>query len=145
MSKTARRRTIREDGPHPVDMYVGQRLRQRRVMLGLSQTALGDKIGVSFQQLQKFEKGVNRMGSSRLYQMATALDVPVSYFFDGLNEAEISNENTPPKKDSKKGKPPMKRETLQLVRSYYQIRCGDVRANLMTLIRSLSDAGTKDD
>ncbi len=108
-------------------------------MLGLSQTALGDKIGVSFQQLQKFEKGMNRMGSSRLYQVATALDVPVSYFFEGLNEADISSGNKPDDRAAKKGKPPMKRETLQLVRSYYQIRNGDVRANLMTLIESLAD------
>lgn len=135
MASATRRRTIREDGPHPVDVHVGQRLRQRRVMLGLSQTALGDKIGVSFQQLQKFEKGVNRMGSSRLFQVATALDVPVSYFFEGLDDHNVSNENQP---NGGSGKPPLKRETLQLVRSYYQIRNPDVRSNLMTLIRSLA-------
>lgn len=138
MASAARRRTIREDGPHPVDVHVGQRLRQRRVMLGLSQTALGDKIGVSFQQLQKFEKGVNRMGSSRLFQVATALDVPVSYFFEGLDDQNVSNENQPDQAKSGGGKPPLKRETLQLVRSYYQIRSPEVRSNLMTLIRSLT-------
>lgn len=139
MAPAARRRTIREDGPHPVDVHVGQRLRQRRVMLGLSQTTLGDKIGVSFQQLQKFEKGVNRMGSSRLFQVATALDVPVSYFFEGLDDQNVSNENEPGgASEAGSSKPPLKRETLQLVRSYYQIRNPDIRSNLMTLIRSLA-------
>ena len=67
--------------------HVGQQIRARRVMAGLSQTALGDALGVSFQQIQKYEKGSNRVGSSNLYAIAQALDVPIAAFFDGLDDA----------------------------------------------------------
>ncbi len=69
---------------HPVDMHVGLRMRQRRALLGMSQTALGNSVGLTFQQVQKYERGSNRMGSSRLYEFAKVLDVPVSYFFDEM-------------------------------------------------------------
>src|SRR5687768_17771961 len=67
--------------PNPTDVYVGSRVRLRRKMLGLSQEKLGDKLGITFQQIQKYEKGTNRVGASRLEAMSAALDVPVSYFF----------------------------------------------------------------
>lgn len=70
-------------GPHPIDVHVGQRVRARRKMLGMSQTQLGVQLGVTFQQVQKYERGTNRIGSSRLFQMSTTLDVPVAYFFEG--------------------------------------------------------------
>lgn len=71
--------------PHPTDVYVGRRVREARVAKGMSQTDLGDQLGVSFQQVQKYEKGTNRIGASRLLQTAVALSVPVEYFFDGLD------------------------------------------------------------
>lgn len=74
--------------PNPVDIYVGSKLRERRTLLGISQNKLGDLIGVTFQQIQKYEKGSNRMGASRLYQIAKVLLIPVSYFFEGYEEAE---------------------------------------------------------
>ena len=67
--------------PEPVDRHVGSRVRMRRLMLGMSQTSLADKLGLSFQQVQKYEKGKNRMGSSRLQQIANILQVPVTFFF----------------------------------------------------------------
>ena len=70
--------------PHPVDVTVGNRIREFRIRKGLSQQALGDQVGVSFQQVQKYERGTNRMGSSRLIQVADVLDVPVATFFEGL-------------------------------------------------------------
>lgn len=73
--------------PHPVDVTVGNRVREMRIRKGLSQQALGEQVGVSFQQIQKYERGTNRMGSSRLVQIADVLDVPVSSFFDGLGKA----------------------------------------------------------
>ena len=73
--------------PHPVDVTVGNRVRELRIRRGLSQQALGEKVGVSFQQIQKYERGTNRMGSSRLVQIADVLDVPVASFFDGLGKA----------------------------------------------------------
>jgi transcriptional regulator with XRE-family HTH domain len=72
--------------PHPVDVTVGNRVREFRIRKGLSQQVLGEQVGVSFQQVQKYERGTNRMGSSRLIQIADVLDVPVSSFFEGLGK-----------------------------------------------------------
>ena len=69
---------------HPVDVHVGARMRQRRTLLGMSQEKLGTAVGLTFQQIQKYESGSNRIGSSRLYEFAKVLDVPVSYFFDEM-------------------------------------------------------------
>ena len=69
---------------HAVDVHVGRRLRQRRTLLGMSQTKLGEAVGLTFQQIQKYERGSNRMGSSRLFEFAKVLDVPVPYFFDEM-------------------------------------------------------------
>ena len=69
--------------PNPVDQYVGSRVRMRRLMLGMSQEKLGENLGITFQQIQKYEKGTNRIGASRLQQIAQVLQVPVSFFFEG--------------------------------------------------------------
>lgn len=74
--------------PHPTDVHVGRRVREARVAKGMSQTDLGNSLGVSFQQVQKYEKGTNRIGASRLLQTSKSLSVPVEYFFDGLDEVE---------------------------------------------------------
>ena len=73
-------------GPNPIDIHVGSRVRMRRTLLGMTQTGLGDAIGLTFQQVQKYERGLNRIGSSRLYDLARVLDVPVSFFFDDMPE-----------------------------------------------------------
>ena len=79
--------------PSPTDRHVGARVRMRRMMLGMSQTKLGDAVGLTFQQVQKYEKGTNRIGASRLQQIAYILQVPVSFFFEGLPlAAEASSE-----------------------------------------------------
>ena len=72
--------------PDPIDVYVGGRVRMRRTLLGMSQGRLGDGLGLTFQQVQKYERGANRIGSSRLYRLSRLLDVPVSFFFDELPE-----------------------------------------------------------
>ena len=79
-----RRRTIKDDGPDPIDKYVGSRVRARRVGLRISQTKLGDAIGVTFQQVQKYENGTNKIGASNLYKMSKSLGVEVAYFYDGV-------------------------------------------------------------
>ena len=71
--------------PNPIDMHVGARVKARRKVLGLSQERLGECLGVSFQQIQKYEKGTNRMGASRLHEISIALQIPIEFFFDGLN------------------------------------------------------------
>jgi transcriptional regulator with XRE-family HTH domain len=74
--------------PNPVDRYVGSRVRMRRMMLGLSQEKLGEALGLTFQQVQKYEKGVNRIGASRLQHLATVLHVPVSFFFETASQTD---------------------------------------------------------
>src|ERR687896_162580 len=75
--------------PNPIDVHVGKRLRLRRTLLGMSQERLGELLGLTFQQVQKYERGVNRIGSSRLYELGQILDVPVSFFFDDMPEEQL--------------------------------------------------------
>ncbi len=126
------RHIITKDGPHPIDVHVGSRVRLRRTLLGLSQTQLGEKLGLTFQQIQKYERGANRISASRLYQMTRILDVPVSYFFDGLDEgAEVSSP----------GDILVKRETLNFVRAYYRIGDPAAREGLRKLIHAMANLG----
>ena len=127
-----RRKTIAEDGPDPVDVHVGQRLRQRRTLLGMSQERLAQAFGVSFQQVQKYERGANRISASRLHLLTKILDVPVTYFFEGLPTVDADAE------DSSAGDDRMaNRETLELVRAYYKIPNPNIRKRLVDLARSL--------
>ncbi|PHR60770.1 MAG: transcriptional regulator [Robiginitomaculum sp.] len=85
--------------PNPVDIHVGTRVRLRRQLLKMSQEKLGDQLGVTFQQVQKYERGTNRVGASRLWRMAQVLDVPVSFFYDGLGDgadAEFAEDDQTP-------------------------------------------------
>src|ERR1700722_3677384 len=79
-----RRRRRKSDKPNPIDVHVGSRVRLRRTLLGMSQEKLGNAIGLTFQQVQKYERGANRIGASRLYDLSHVLDVPVSYFFEEM-------------------------------------------------------------
>lgn len=123
--------------PNPTDVYVGSRVRMRRKMLGLSQEKLGEKLGITFQQIQKYEKGTNRVGASRLQAMATALEVPVSYFFpdavasqgDGLQE-----EGATFMMDFLSTT-----EGLELSRAFVRIRDAKVRRKVLELVRALGD------
>ncbi len=83
---TVPRHIATKDGPHPIDIHVGSRVKLRRTLLGLSQTALGDTLGLTFQQVQKYERGINRISASKLWMLTQILDVPVSFFFDGVDE-----------------------------------------------------------
>ena len=116
---------------HPVDIHVGQRVRQRRWMVGMTQQQLGEKVGIKFQQIQKYETGTNRISASRLWDISTALDVPVAFFFEGMSD-EASNDT---------GKPAdfmADKEALDLVRTYYAIPEYQ-RRRLFELARVLSD------
>lgn len=83
-----KRREAKTDGPHPIDIHVGARVKLRRMILGMSQDLLGKSLGLTFQQIQKYEKGANRIGASRLFELSRLLDVPISYFYDDYNGAE---------------------------------------------------------
>ena len=116
---------------HPVDVHVGKRIRHRRWTIGITQQQLAEKVGIKFQQIQKYETGMNRVSASRLWDISEVLGVPVAFFFEGLD-----------------GKPPAAddaqdiladKEALQLVRSYYAIPEAQ-RRRLFDLARVLSDA-----
>lgn len=128
---------------HPVDVHVGSRVRMRRTLLGLSQTKLGEAIGLTFQQVQKYERGANRIGSSRLFELSQVLDVPVSFFFDEmLPEVETSVKDGEAARHAvakPNGKDPVsKRETLELVRNYYRVGDPRVRKRIFELVKSIS-------
>ena len=124
--------------PDPVDAHVGSRVRLRRTLLGMSQEKLGNAVGLTFQQIQKYERGLNRIGSSRLYQFCKVLDVPVSFFFDempgdmgtqpslaGQVEQAVHDENM------------SRRETLELVRAYYKIDDRNTRKRVYELVKAI--------
>ncbi len=137
--------------PSPVDVHVGARLRVRRTLLGMTQTKLGDRLGVSFQQMQKYEKGTNRISSSRLYDLARVLDVPIEFFFDDMHTAVAASSPAAKRPGGAKEPPsyephPMhKRETLELVRAYYKIEDANVRNRLRELTKALGAAASTSD
>lgn len=121
---------------HPVDVYVGKRVRQRRWMVGFSQQQLGEAVGIKFQQIQKYETGMNRISASRLWDIADALDVPIMFFFEGY-DASASDDNAQ-NKIGGQGDLLADKEALELVRSYYAIP-ENQRRKLFDLARVLSD------
>jgi transcriptional regulator with XRE-family HTH domain len=131
--------------PNPVDVHVGGRVRLRRTLLGLSQEKLGEAVGLTFQQIQKYERGANRIGASRLFEFSRILEVPVSFFFDDMPEGQTvvdgriawglaEQPQTPLEPD-----PLTRRETLELVRAYYRIGDPSVRRRLFELTKSLGN------
>ncbi len=128
------------DGPNPIDVHVGRRMRLRRTLLGMTQGMLGEGIGLTFQQVQKYERGSTRVGASRLFDLARVLDVPVSFFFDDMSE-DLAVRLPGQSKDEAEdvGPNPMaERETLELVRAYYKIQDASVRKHIVKLVRSLA-------
>ena len=123
---------------HPVDEYVGKRVRQRRWMVGFSQQQLGEAVGIKFQQIQKYETGMNRISASRLWDIAETLGVPVTFFFDGYDEVSIET-SAAEAKASGQGDLLADKEALELVRLYYAIP-ENQRRKLFDLARVLSDA-----
>jgi transcriptional regulator with XRE-family HTH domain len=120
---------------HPVDVHVGKRIRHRRWAIGTTQSHLAEAVGIKFQQVQKYETGANRVSASRLWDIAAALGVPVSYFFEGMEQAAVMGA---PSADM----PPdvlADREALELLRSYYGIPEAQ-RRRLFDLARVLSEA-----
>lgn len=129
--------------PNPIDIHVGQRMRQRRTLLGMSQTVLGDAIGLTFQQVQKYERGANRVSGSRLFDLGRVLDVPIAYFFeempgDLLKKSPSQIMGLKPVAEEHEPDPLARRETLELVRAYYRIEDTGARRKLADLIKTLS-------
>jgi len=143
MNKTVK--DTKKSDPNPVDIHVGQRLRMRRSLLGLSQEKLSDAIGLTFQQVQKYERGANRISASRLYQFSKILDVPIAYFFENYTKTNKSSgvqlglsDNI---QDEFSGEDVLSsKETIELIRIYYSIRDPKVRKDLLTMIKSMVES-----
>lgn len=121
-----------------IDLHLGKRLRRRRRLLGLTQQQLAVAVGIRFQQIQKYECGANRISAARLWQLAEALEVPVSYFYDGLAEVQARAEqlNGEPREGMM-----ARKETIDLIRAYYQL--GErPRRRLLDLAKSLNNDAT---
>src|SRR3954447_11458063 len=127
--------------PNPIDIRVGARLRLRRNMLGLSQEKLGEAIGLTFQQVQKYERGANRIGASRLHDLSRVLDVPVSFFFDDMDPVRapaIRGGFAEPVAEAFDSDPLRRRETVELVSAYYRIDDPSLRRRLFDLAKALA-------
>lgn len=135
------RRRQKSDKPNPTDVHVGARVRLRRTLLGMSQEKLGDAIGLTFQQVQKYERGANRVGASRLYDLSRVLDVPVAFFFEDM-ASTVAVEPHPgglaEPAEGYEADPMLKRETLELVRAYYKITDPHIRRRLFDLAKALA-------
>jgi transcriptional regulator with XRE-family HTH domain len=126
--------------PHPTDVHVGKRIRMRRAYLGMNQQTLGDAIGFTFQQVQKYESGANRVSASRLAEIAKILGVPVQSFFDGLpaDGAPPSAQDDPPRHEWLE-----QHETITLIRLYYAIPDDGIRREFLAMVKAV--AGTRSD
>jgi transcriptional regulator with XRE-family HTH domain len=122
----------------PVDSYVGSRLRLQRTLMGMSQEKLGNSVGLTFQQIQKYERGLNRIGASRLYQFCKALDVPVSFFFDEM-PGDMGSQpfSTSQVQKATYDEDMSRRETLELVRAYYRIDNRNTRKRIYELVKAV--------
>lgn len=130
--------------PRPVDVHVGSRLRLRRTLLGLSQGKLGEAVGLTFQQIQKYERGANRVGASRLFEFSRILNVTISYFFEEMGKVDKSSAAEGFSDQAQLPVDPgsmSRRETLELVRAYYRIEDPSVRKRVKDLIKSIAKTG----
>jgi len=127
--------------PNPIDVHVGNRVRMRRMLVGMSQEKLGDALGLTFQQVQKYEKGANRVSASRLYQMASTLGVPIQFFFDDI---PVSNQATNPEGMAESDSAGVlmdflnSSEGFQMGRAFSSIEDSNVRRRVLDLVKALS-------
>ena len=131
--------------PNPVDVHVGGRVRQRRLLLGMTQSNLAEVLGLTFQQVQKYERGANRIGASRLFHLSEILDVSIEYFFDDM-PADVAAKSPAKWRGSVKNPvsdeidPMAKRETLELVRAYYRIPDSKIKKCTFQLTKAFAGA-----
>ena len=142
-----RRRTKKQTsrkGPNPIDIHVGARVRLRRNLFGLSQTDLGKMLGITFQQIQKYERGVNRISASRLFNLSHVLDVPISFFFDDLSPAAAGAGRKRQAKGFSEAPAAAidldvlsNRETIKLIRAYYRVTDPQLRKRVLDLLEAI--------
>jgi transcriptional regulator with XRE-family HTH domain len=112
------------------DVHIGQRVREARLAKGMSQTDLGNQLGISFQQVQKYEKGTNRIGSGRLWAISRILETPISFFFDGLSAEGMGEEDQP-----------LSRGTIRAAKELSEITDPDIKSQVIRLIKAVAKAG----
>jgi transcriptional regulator with XRE-family HTH domain len=126
-----------KDGrPHPVDTYVGNQIRLRRTLLGMSQGDLGHALGLTFQQIQKYERGVNRVSASRLFDLSRVMNVSIPFFFGDISDDPFASGSRASSENDRLAS----RETLELVGAYYRITDPSVRKNVIDLIAAMGPA-----
>ncbi len=133
-----------QKSPNPVDVHVGSRVRLRRLLLGMSQDKLGEELGVTFQQIQKYERGANRIGASRLYRMAKVLGVPVGFFYEGADEDPapgFSEGDQTPLVDDFINSP----EGVALAAAFASIKSTKVRRKVLELVRAMAADAAEDE
>lgn len=135
---------VKKRSSHPVDKHVGSRLKARRNLIGMSQDDLAKEVDLTYQQIQKYERGTNRIGASRLFEFSKILNVAVSYFFDGLETTRAKGfaesgqaEFTGPEDDIMN-----KRETYNLVRAYYNISDPKLRQQILEMAKAMAKSGS---
>lgn len=148
--RAALRGKLEDGSPHPIDIHVGSRLRLRRSLIRMSQQKLADAVGVTFQQVQKYERGTNRISISRMYEMANALGVPASYFLEDLphNMHGAAHSQIGFAEEAQavfKSDPLHRKETRDLIRAYYNITDSILRKRLLDLAKTMANSIEKDD
>lgn len=141
--KISRGRT--PDGkPNPVDVYVGARVKMRRMILKMSQEKLAEAVGITFQQVQKYERGMNRISASRLYDLSAALNAPISFFFDDMN-SDISEQSPRKLADATEYRPISisndilyQKETTDLLNAYYSVKNRNAARSALNLLKEMS-------
>ncbi|MDZ4373770.1 MAG: helix-turn-helix transcriptional regulator [Phenylobacterium sp.] len=126
--------TTRVEGPHPVDRHVGLRIRMRRKEMGVSQERLAEALGITFQQVQKYERGANRVSASKLWEIAAALKTPVAYFYDGLGDQETLAAQRDAAQDFM-----LSPEGIELMAAFPRISEPTIRRKIVELVRVVAD------
>ncbi len=132
-------RDIEERSPNPIDLHVGARIRTRRKILGVSQEKLAESLGLTFQQVQKYERGANRVSASKLYEIAAALQTQIAYFFEGLADPAENGEGVDHGAEQFVHDFLMTPEGLELAGLFPKIRRGAVRRRVLDLVRSMAE------
>lgn len=146
--RNPRRSSVEGDEPNPVDVFVGQKLKVRRNLIGITQENLAEAAGITFQQVQKYEKGRNRLSASRLFQFARVLDVPIAYFFDGFSASDTNiglqggfADNDQESFDIDDGDTEdvmFRKETVDLVKTYYTISDEKLRKDFLKMLKQMA-------
>jgi transcriptional regulator with XRE-family HTH domain len=134
----------KDDGPHPIDVHVGARVKLRRMILGMSQETLGKALGLTFQQIQKYDKGVNRIGASRIFELSQLLEVPIQYFYEDYGDTGAGRAQGLAEPDAGEAFMQLVNspEGVELCRHFAEIRDPKVRKRVLDLVKTIAETET---